>query len=174
MANQTLDSQQTAVETDVLTCTVHPNIETSLRCNKCGRPICNRCAVRTPVGYRCRECVRGQRKTFFNAQPTDPIIQGVVSLPLAAIAAWLIGLVRFGFLGWLIAFWAGSAAGALIADVAYRLVGKRRGEYSWLVVGGCIAAGGMLGTLVTGFSLSGLIFTVMAVSAAIGRLRLGR
>ncbi len=174
MANQTLDSQQTAVESDVLTCAVHPNVETSLRCNRCGRPMCDRCAVRTPVGYRCRECVRGQRKTFFNAQPADPIIQGVVSLPLAAIAAGLMGLVRFGFFGLLIAFWAGSAAGALIADVAYRLVGKRRGEYSWLVVAACIAVGGAAGTLITGFSLTGVLFTVMAVSAAIGRLRLGR
>jgi len=175
MANQTLDSQQTVVESDVLTCAVHPNIEPSLRCNKCGRLMCNRCAVRTPVGYRCRECVRGQRKAFFNAQPADPIIQGAVSLPLAAIAAGLMGLVPgFGFFGLLIAFWAGSAAGALIADIAYRLVSKRRGEYSWLIVAACIAIGGTVGTMITGFSLTGVLFTAMAVSTAIGRLRLGR
>ena len=52
--------------------------------------MCNRCAVRTPVGYRCRECVRGQRKAFFNAQPADPIIQGAVSL---RCTAGLMGLV---------------------------------------------------------------------------------
>jgi hypothetical protein len=43
----------------VLHCYVHPNRETSLRCNNCDRPICAACAIRTPTGYRCRECVRG-------------------------------------------------------------------------------------------------------------------
>ena len=43
-------------------CEVHPDRETSLRCNKCGRLMCTECAVLTPVGYRCRECVRGQQE----------------------------------------------------------------------------------------------------------------
>ena len=34
-------------------CANHPGVETSLRCNKCGKPICAKCAVRTPTGYRC-------------------------------------------------------------------------------------------------------------------------
>ncbi len=45
-------------------CANHPGVETSLRCNKCGKPICAKCAVRTPTGYRCKECVRGQLKDF--------------------------------------------------------------------------------------------------------------
>jgi hypothetical protein len=34
---------------------------TRLRCSRCGKPICPRCGVRTPVGLRCPECagVRG-------------------------------------------------------------------------------------------------------------------
>jgi len=42
-------------------CTYHPNVRTRLRCSKCGTPICPRCAVETPVGYRCPDCaaVRG-------------------------------------------------------------------------------------------------------------------
>jgi hypothetical protein len=42
-------------------CTYHPNVLTRLRCSKCGKPICPRCAVETPVGFRCPECaaVRG-------------------------------------------------------------------------------------------------------------------
>ncbi|MGH2561120.1 MAG: B-box zinc finger protein [Thermomicrobiales bacterium] len=42
-------------------CTYHPNVQTRLRCSRCGKPICPRCGVRTPVGLRCPECagVRG-------------------------------------------------------------------------------------------------------------------
>ncbi|HYN88142.1 MAG TPA: tetratricopeptide repeat protein, partial [Ardenticatenaceae bacterium] len=42
---------------EMLHCSVHPDRETMLRCNRCGRPMCPECAVRTPVGLRCRECV---------------------------------------------------------------------------------------------------------------------
>ena len=37
-------------------CADHPDIETRLRCSRCGRPICPRCSVRTPVGMRCPDC----------------------------------------------------------------------------------------------------------------------
>lgn len=174
MTNPIVETSELTVETEPQVCEVHPNVETTLRCNKCGRLMCNQCAVLTPVGYRCRECVRGQKRTFYNARTTDALIQAAITFPLSAIAAGLMGLLSFGFFGWLIAFWAGSAAGALIADLAHRAVGKRRGEHSWLVVAGSVVAGGIVGGLATGFSLSGLIFTVMATSAAVGRLRLGR
>ena len=48
-------------------CANHPAVETTLRCNRCGKPICAECAVRTPTGYRCKECVRGQQKIFDTA-----------------------------------------------------------------------------------------------------------
>jgi hypothetical protein len=42
-------------------CTYHPEVMTGLRCTRCGKPICPKCAVRTPVGLRCPDCagVRG-------------------------------------------------------------------------------------------------------------------
>ncbi|HET8522359.1 MAG TPA: hypothetical protein VFL82_03940 [Thermomicrobiales bacterium] len=42
-------------------CSYHPNVMTGLRCSRCGKPICPRCGVRTPVGLRCPDCagVRG-------------------------------------------------------------------------------------------------------------------
>lgn len=159
---------------EVMYCTVHPTVETTLRCNKCGRPMCTQCAVRTPVGYRCKECVRGQQKVYFNAKSTDMVIQAVIAAVLGSISAALIGLVSFGFLGWIIAFWAGSAAGALIADLAHRAVGKRRGRYSWLAVAVAIGVGGLVASWISGINLTSVIFVAMAVSGAVGRLRLGR
>lgn len=42
-------------------CSYHPSVTTRLRCSRCGKPICPKCGVRTPVGLRCPECagVRG-------------------------------------------------------------------------------------------------------------------
>jgi hypothetical protein len=48
-------------------CANHPDRETNLRCNRCEKPICIQCAVLTPTGYRCKECIRGQQKVFDNA-----------------------------------------------------------------------------------------------------------
>ena len=48
------------VTDEVTYCAVHPDRETGLRCNKCGRLMCAECAVPTPVGYRCRECGCGR------------------------------------------------------------------------------------------------------------------
>ncbi len=169
-----MEQQQTTVESSTMYCEVHPNVETSLRCNKCGRPMCMRCAVRTPVGYRCKECVRGQQRVYYNAQPLDPLIQGAIGLVLGGLAFLLAALVgvELGFIGWLIAFWVGSAVGAGIADVAHRAVGRRRNRYSWLVVAGAIAASGLVVIVISGISITKLIFLVMAVVGAGGRLRL--
>lgn len=127
-------------------CAVHPEIATSLRCNKCGRLMCTRCAVQTPVGYRCRECVKGQQKIFYTGNWTDLIIQFAVTFPLSAIAAALVGTFG-GMLGiffmFLIAIPVSTAVGAFIADLAHRAVGRRRHEWGWIVV----AAGMVLGAL---------------------------
>ncbi|MBM4465197.1 MAG: hypothetical protein FJ014_06560, partial [Chloroflexi bacterium] len=37
------------VDDEVIYCSFHPTVETRLRCNRCGAPICPRCAVQTPV-----------------------------------------------------------------------------------------------------------------------------
>src|SRR4051812_2235716 len=127
-------------------CAVHPTVETTLRCNKCGRPMCVKCSVRTPVGYRCRECVKGQQAAFYNATAFDPIIQSVVSVIMSGLAAEVIGYMGrlIGFFGLLIAFMAGGAAGAFIADMAFRAAGRRRGRYTWLVIAGGVALGAIM------------------------------
>jgi hypothetical protein len=69
------------VEAPKMYCANHPNVETSLRCNKCEKPICARCAILTPTGYRCKECVRGQQKVFETAKWLDyPLIFMIVAI----------------------------------------------------------------------------------------------
>lgn len=113
-------------------CYYHPNVETSLRCNRCGKYICIRDARRTPVGYRCKECVKEQLNIFFNATPADYLIAAVVTLPLSYIAALIITSIGF------FAIFVGAVAGGIIAEAVWRLTGKRRGRYIWLVVLVCM------------------------------------
>lgn len=39
-------------------CFRHPKVATNLRCGRCERPICTRCAVMGPNGVRCPECAK--------------------------------------------------------------------------------------------------------------------
>jgi hypothetical protein len=162
-------------------CVNHPSVETGLHCNKCGNPICARCAVRTPVGYRCKTCIRQQQAVFYTGLPVDYIIAAVVSLPLAVVGAYIASL-----LGFFLAFFISPAAGALTADLAWRAVGRRRSRYLWLVVSAAIVvatfgmalyrAGAFAGYTVTSAELFRIdlgLYVALAVSAAYSRLRLG-
>ena len=80
---------------ETLVCANHPQVATSLRCNKCGKPICARCAMRTPVGYRCKDCVRGQQQIFETAFWYDYVLAAVIAAPLAAIAGVLVMSLGF-------------------------------------------------------------------------------
>jgi len=132
-------------ETPTLTCYVHPDRETSLRCNRCEQPICAQCAVRTPTGYRCRQCVREQQKVFDTAEWYDYLIGFGVAAGLS-LAASVILVVISGFLGflmWFVSFAIAGSAGVIIANLTQSALRKRRSRrLFWLV-----AAGVMVGAL---------------------------
>ena len=121
-------------------CANHPSIETSLRCNKCEKPICAKCAILTPTGYRCKECVKEQQKIFETALWFDyPLVFIVV-----AILAYLGSLIaaRIGFFTILLA----PFAGGLIAEVARLITRRRRSKRLFILaalaaVVGCLPVG---------------------------------
>lgn len=130
--------------TGTLYCYVHPTRETSLRCNNCNRPICASCAVRTPTGYRCKECVRERQKTFDTSEWYDYVLGFVTAGVLSGIAAFLVRLIGgIGFFGWfLIAAGAPTAAVAIAEGV--RLVTRRRRSRPLFIT---VAVGVVLGAI---------------------------
>ncbi len=121
-----------------LVCANHPNRETTLRCNRCEKPICSQCAVLTPVGYRCKQCVRGQQKIYNTSRSIDfPIAAGAAFILIAFATAILDFL---GFWGLFIA----PVAGGGIAEVIRWMIRRRRHQYLPLIA----AAAGSFGVLV--------------------------
>jgi hypothetical protein len=155
---------------ETLVCIDHPQRETSLRCNRCGAPICTQCAVRTPVGFRCRECVRAQQAVFYTVRWYDYPVAAALSLLLSVPAAILTGLA-----GWWFALILSPLAGGLIGGLVQRAVGMRRGRWIWLTVGACIVSGALVAWLFRPSALISIgIYAVTATGAAVGMLRLSR
>lgn len=178
-------------DVEVLYCANHPETETLLRCNRCNKPICLKCAVQTAVGYRCKECIRNVQSGYFNIENKDYPIALLVAMLVTAIATPIAGtLIRgFGFFGFLIAFFLGSGAGGLLAQIIRAAVGRRRGLYLRHFALGGILLGLLLGSAITGLILAGgimgivvgilsiftnlplIIFVVLAVATAYQLLR---
>ncbi len=169
-------------------CFYHPSVETELRCNKCGKYICPKDAVRTPVGYRCKDCVKEQQDVFFNATPLDYALTAVITFPIAFIAALIVPRLFW------IAIFVGPFVGIVIAEAIRLATRKRRGRYMWIVALACllvatliplwptisfVLSGGML--LVPQESASVLlnvgldvIYVVLACGTLLARMRFGR
>jgi hypothetical protein len=169
-------------EAPVLYCANHPNVETLLRCNKCEKPICMKCAVKTPVGYRCRECVREQQNVYFNAGESDNIIAFAVGFLITLLATPLASAIlgRTGFFGILIALFIGASAGGLLAQIIRRAVGRRRGRYLPHYALGGILLAFLLGSVGLNLFLFGiltipnipmLVFAFLAITTAYQILR---
>jgi hypothetical protein len=127
----------------ILYCANHPQVETSLRCNRCSKPICPKCAISTPTGYRCRECVRGQQKVFETSRWYDFISASLISLVLSFVGSLIIP--RF----WLFAILLTPVAGVIIAE-AIRFAVQRRRSLRLFRIAAIAAAAGSLPLLVMG------------------------
>jgi uncharacterized membrane protein len=164
----TTDSTYLTEETTV--CPVHPQMPTSLRCNQCERLMCSRCAVLTPTGYRCKECISGRQKVYETSLARDYLL----SIPIAAVLG-LIGSIAVLWVGFYMLFVA-PVAGSIIAEVVRFVSGKRRSKKLFYIAAGSVAAGcipmGLL-LLITGY-WSGLLwlglYATLATSTVYYRL----
>ena len=158
---------------EVLYCAYHPDRETLLRCNKCGNPICVQCAVRTPVGYRCRECVAEQQAVFYTAETFDYSIAAVVGFLASVLVVFLYSLFPLGFFfGFFVALFLGPAVGGGIAEVIRRAVRRRRGRYLGPVACGAVILGALVVVLLPTVLTMGLKALLAAPFTIISRLDL--
>ncbi len=134
-------------------CVNHPDRETGLRCHRCDKPICYQCAFKTPVGQICPDCRKAAQARYYNGTSSDVAIGTVIALVLGlgvgALSYLFLG--RIPWIGFIIAFFAGPAAGGAVAEVIRRVLRRRRA--AGLKIGATAAF--VVGFLAVGFFLVG-------------------
>jgi hypothetical protein len=151
-------------------CANHPGVETGLRCKKCDKPICVKCAVRTPTGYQCKQCQRGQQKVFETAEWFDYIAGFVTAAVLSGLASFVISLIgSIGFFGWFLVAAAAPTAGVIIAEAVRFAIRRHRSPTLFKV----ILAGIILGALPVGIfqliivNIFGIVFQAIYLAISV-------
>jgi hypothetical protein len=120
-----------------LVCANHPDRPTYLRCNRCNKPICQQCAVLTPTGYRCKECVRGQQRVFETAQGLDYVLAGGIALVISFAGSFIAPVMGF------FTIFIAPILGMIASEAIRRVVHHRRSRLLFQIA----AAGAVVGGL---------------------------
>lgn len=125
----------TNVPTGQVPCSYHPDVQTGLRCSRCGKPICPRCAVRTPVGLRCPDCA-GVRGLPTYRTPASSLVRAAGGALLVAVAVAV--LWRFAP-DW--SFYLSLLLGFGVVETIARLTNNKRGADLQLLAMAAVTAG---------------------------------
>ena len=168
-------------------CATHPEIETNLKCGKCGKPICPKCLVQTPVGARCPDCAKLYKLPTYRVSTKYYLRAIGTALGMAIVCGVVWGVVRgfvpFFYLNLLLA----PGAGYAIGEVVSISVNRKRGKGLAMVAGIAVAISYLVSLWFISFlfgvpfqwmlllSPINLIFTLLALAlgifVAVTRLR---
>ncbi len=178
----------TEAKSPAFRCANHPNVETHLRCSRCGKPICPRCVIQTPVGGRCRECANLKKPPMFQVSPRLYAIAAVYGLSVAVVGG-LIWAQMGSFFGLssllllLLGYLVGEAVsrgakgkisrGLMVMAGGFTLLGIVVGRLVLLLTRFPVGVDAALGVAVSSLfgNLMGLLFLVLAVVVATSRVR---
>src|SRR5438874_12760441 len=121
-------------------CARHRNVETHLRCGKCGRPICPKCLVHTPVGARCPKCA-APTPLRTGRGPLTYALAGLVGSGVGMVGGIVLAIVPFGALAILPLLLTGFLVGESIAATARRWYGSSLAVLAFV----CAVVGPLLG-----------------------------
>ena len=147
-------------------CATHPDVETNLRCGKCGRPICPKCLVQTPVGARSR------RLPTFEISFRRYLIASVVGLGVAAAAgiAWAMIFDLFRYLLFYLVL--AAAVGYAIGELISLSVNRKRGPILQAIAASSMVVSFAIGyPFLDSFNLYYVIGLALGVAIAVVRLR---
>ena len=108
-------------------CKRHPEVQTGLRCVRCGDPICPDCMRPAAVGYQCPDCARGSRQEVH--QPGRRIGSSAAGLSITnVLIAICVGVYVIGV--------ALSGAGSVIEGATEKVMVRLGAEQPFLVASG--------------------------------------
>jgi len=91
---------QVTEQDDQLYCYGHPKEPTRLRCTRCDRPICGRCAIPASVGQHCPECVAEARKSAPKVrtalQATAPAVRTIMGIVIGVFVLQMLTGMSLG------------------------------------------------------------------------------
>ncbi len=130
-------------------CERHPDTETELRCQRCETPICPRCMVQTPVGFRCPQCAMLRRPPMYEVAAGDYLRALAVALPLGALLGVAGALLlppspRAGIFVLVLALLGGAGAGRVLAVAITRVTNGKRGRAVQLVAVAALVFAGVV------------------------------
>ena len=155
-------------------CTYHPDVETNLRCGKCGKPICPKDMVQTPVGLRCRECARLYKLPTYQLSTKYYVRAIAAGAGTALLLGFLWGIVirylPFFYFNMLLA----PLVGYLIAEVVGLAVNRKRGIILAIIVAVMTVASYLVGLVSPwgfGFHPLDLVALALGIFIAVSRMR---
>jgi len=144
----------------VARCSYHPDVETELTCTECGKPICPKEMVLTPVGYKCPEHAKMKRGQYTFVKPRQLAFAIAAGVAVGIGGAFVVRAVTGGgFFGYFL----GLIWGSLTSEAVRRASGGHRGGTVGAVAAVCLG----LGTLLAGVPI---IVAIIAVVTALVQL----
>ena len=139
---------------DPMYCPRHPKEQTYLRCGKCERPICAKCRVSTPVGFRCIECANLQVLPTYAVDSSVYVRSAIAGLIVASVVGVLMGFFPD------FEFWTALIMGLAVPEAVATGANQKRGPGLQMVGIACIFAGFVVSRVVMNavgaFSFSGI------------------
>ena len=155
-------------------CATHSQVETNLRCSKCGKPICPKCMVQTPVGARCPDCARLSKLPTYQVSAQHYLKAIGTGLGMAVVCgiAWgsVMGVVPFFLLNLVLA----AGVGYAIGNVISLSVNHKRGPGLATIAGIAVAISYLVSILLPwgfGFRFLDLLAIALGIFVAVTRLR---
>ena len=149
-------------------CATHTEVETSLRCAKCSKPICPKCMVQTPVGARCPDCARVYKLPTYSVSTQHYLKAAGTGLGMAVACGivWglVMGLVPFYYLNLLLA----AGVGYAIGEVVSLSVNRKRGKGLAAIAGIAVVMGYLVSILFPwgrSFPLFNMLYLVLDLLA---------
>jgi len=131
-------------------CYRHANVETRVSCGRCGKPLCTKCMIFTPVGVKCKDCAQMRPLPQFVLTPRlyARVIPGAIALALGVgfLLSFAIGL---GFIG-------GIIVGIVVGKALRRISGYKQGMVMELIAGSTVVLAVISSPVIAALRASGL------------------
>ncbi|GIW13810.1 MAG: hypothetical protein KatS3mg062_1249 [Tepidiforma sp.] len=156
----------------VVACPRDPDVETALRCSRCGTPICPRCLVQTPVGARCRDCARIAKNPIYTLTAGGMVRAAAASILGGVVMGLAWGLVLLPFTFGFFAIFVGAGLGYAFTRMLEFATGRKRGPaVVAFAIAGILIAWGVMAVLVPQVWLYGALPAGIAAYLAYASLR---